>query len=156
MDETDRQGRWLVLGEDNLNSIVRDRLCHLVGQDARDAEARGRSVDRRFRSVDGEAGAHGHAQFTLRLGVAEDPMLRRRERIKRYRGERRQVFWTFRRAVRGELGGTTANDAAHRADPRPNRRAIGKRADAHGNVDVIVDQVQVAVGEHKPDVDLRP
>ena len=77
MDEADRRGRWLILGEDNLNSTVQNRLRDLIGEDARDAEAGGRPIDRRFRSVDGKAGAHGHAQFALRLGIAEDPMLRR-------------------------------------------------------------------------------
>jgi hypothetical protein len=51
MDEADRRGRWLILGKDNLNSTVQDRLRDLIGQDACDAEAGGRSVDRRFRSV---------------------------------------------------------------------------------------------------------
>ncbi len=56
----------------------------------------------------------------------------------------------------GEIGGAAAHHVAHRADPRRNQSAIRQRADAHGNVDVIVDQVEVAVGEDKPDIDLRP
>ena len=55
VDEADRQGRWLILGENNPNAAVQDRLSNLIGQDARDAEAGGRAVDRRFRGVDGKA-----------------------------------------------------------------------------------------------------
>ena len=77
MDEADRRGRWLVLAKDNLNSTVRDGLGNLIGEDAGDAEAGGGPIDRRFRSVDGQARAHRRAQFPFRLWIAEHPMLRR-------------------------------------------------------------------------------
>ena len=75
VDEADRQGRWLIFGENNLNAAVQDRLCNLIGQDPRDAEAGGRAVDRRFRGVDGKARAQGRAELALRLRIAEDPVL---------------------------------------------------------------------------------
>ncbi len=71
MDKTDRRGRWLIVGEHNLNFAVQHRLGDLIGQDARDAEAGGRTVDRRFRGVDGEAGAHLHGVLALRLRVGK-------------------------------------------------------------------------------------
>jgi hypothetical protein len=77
MDEADRRGRRLIIGKDNLKAIVQNRLGDLIGQDARDPEASGRAVDRCFAGVDGQARAHGRADFALRLWVAEDPMLRR-------------------------------------------------------------------------------
>ncbi len=116
MDEADRRRRGLIFGEHNLNSPVQDRLRHLIGQDARDAEAGGRAVDRRFGGVDGEARAHGRAEFALRLWIAEDPMLRRRKRIKGHRAQRGEILRPFRDAVGSEIGGTAAHHAAHRAD----------------------------------------
>src|ERR1700733_3259831 len=58
--------------------------------------------------------------------------------------------------MRGEIGGTAANDAAHRANPCRNPRAIRERADADGDVDMILDEGEIAVGEDKPDIDFRP
>ena len=53
VDEADRQGRRLIFGKHNLNAAVQDRLGDLIGEDARDAEAGGGAVDRRFGGVDG-------------------------------------------------------------------------------------------------------
>ncbi len=56
----------------------------------------------------------------------------------------------------GEIGRTAAHDATHRADPRRNEGAVRQRANAHRDVDAIVDEMKIAVGEHEPDIDLGP
>ena len=58
--------------------------------------------------------------------------------------------------MRGEVGGTAADDPAHRTDFRRSQGALGKRPDADRDVDVIVDQVQIPISKDKPDVDLGP
>ena len=88
-------GRRLMVGEHDLNSAVQDRLCDLIGQDAGDAEAGGRCIDRGFGGVDGEARAYRRADFAFRLRVAEDPMFRRGKLVKRHRGQSRTGLPAF-------------------------------------------------------------
>ena len=79
-----------------------------------------------------------------------------RKLVEGHRGQRGEILRPFRDAVRGEIGGTAAHHAAHRADPGRDQSAVGERADAQSDVDMIVDEVKIAVGKHKPDVDLGP
>ena len=54
-----------------------------------------------------------------------------------------------------EPDGARAHDAAHLADPRGEQRAVRQGADAHRDVEVLVDEVQHAVGLHQTHVDVR-
>jgi len=58
--------------------------------------------------------------------------------------------------VSGKIGGTAAHHPAYRSDVRRNEGAVRERADAHRNVDAIVDEVEIAVREQEPDVDVGP
>ena len=52
------------------------------------------------------------------------------------------------------VGGTGADHAPDRADPRGDHRTVGQRADAHRHVDVIVQQADVAVRQGHAHIDL--
>ena len=47
----------------------------------------------------------------------------------------------------GEIGGTAAHHLAHRADFHRGEGAVRQRADAHRNVDMVIDEVEIAVGQ---------
>ena len=83
-------------------------------------------------------------------------MLQRRKLVEGDCGQGGEILRPLRDAVRGEIGGTAAHHAAHRADPGRDKSAVGERADAQSYVDMIVDEVEIAVGKHQPHVDLGP
>ena len=53
-----------------------------------------------------------------------------------------EVFRPFWSAMGGEIGWTAADDAPDRADARCDKGAVGQLADPHGNVDLVVDEIE--------------
>src|SRR5215475_935750 len=65
-----------------------------------------------------------------------------------------EVGRCLRPAMRSEIGGAGDNDPVYVPDPNRDHGAIGQVSDAHGHVDVIIDEVDVSVREEHPDIDL--
>ncbi len=55
----------------------------------------------------------------------------------------------------GEIIGAGADDPAHLADPPCGKAAIGERPDPQGDVDMIADEIDIAVAQRKLHVNLR-
>src|SRR5882724_12624199 len=66
-----------------------------------------------------------------------------------------EVAGSRRRAARGEIGRARADHAADFPDPRRDQAAIGQGADPNGEIDRLLQEIDRAVGEHQPDVDVR-
>ena len=66
-----------------------------------------------------------------------------------------EVVGRLRDAVGGEVVGAAAHHAPDLANLRRDERAVGQSADADGQVDVLVDNVDRVVGERQVNIDLR-
>ena len=66
-----------------------------------------------------------------------------------------EVVGRLRDAVGGEVVGAAAHHAPDLANLRRDERAVGQSADADGQVDVLVNNVDRVVGERQVNIDLR-
>ena len=62
---------------------------------------------------------------------------------------------TLRRTARSKIGRAAADNAANCADPACDQAAVGQGADPHREIDMLLQQVDHAVGQNHPDVDVR-
>lgn len=66
-----------------------------------------------------------------------------------------KVGGVVRRAAAGEIGGACHDDAAHAADPPRDECRVGEGADAHADVEVLLDEIDVAIVEKELRIDAR-
>ena len=66
-----------------------------------------------------------------------------------------QLLRGLRRAVPRHVTGAGAHDAAHAADLAGDQVRLWQRADAHGQVEAVLDQVHLAVAERNIELHLR-
>src|SRR5262245_7720762 len=127
---------------------------NLIGKYVGQSNAGKRSIDGRLRGVDGEAseGANGFA-MTL-CALRERPCRSGSENGERHAAMLLEVGRCFWPAMSSEIGGARDTDAAYAPVPCRHHGAVGEVADTHRHVNVIVDEVDVAVREQDPDSDL--
>src|SRR5579864_8174178 len=153
MHEVDRNGSRLELAQDDLQLARFDAVGDLIGQHLRYAEARDCCVDCRLRSRHREPRLYRDGQRRFRILPGEGPRIARPQSFEGYAGQPRQIGWRLRRAVSGQEGRAGAYDAMHVADMRGNQTAVRQRTDTNGDVDVIVDQVRIAIRQQQADID---
>ncbi len=129
-------------------------LRALIEEQSCGADALARRADRGCGGGHAQAGRHGQFDGPRPVGPPEGPDRPRDERIEGDTGEGRQIFRALGRAEARQQGWARAHHRWHGTHAGRDHAAVRQGADPHGHVDVILDQVKVAVREKKPDRDV--
>lgn len=120
---------------------------------ADDAVPRQRQVDQDVAAVRCHVPRYGEAVDSLRR--VERPAREMREIGDEQAVVPQQVRRRLRHAAPREIGRAGADDAPHLRDLARHQRAVGELAAAHGHVDILRDQIDLAVGHAELDLDAR-
>ena len=125
---------------------------HLIGQKAPTARAPDTGVDGEVNVVGGQNGRHHHplrpprfvkdpVGFQAGTGHADRPVILQIGRI-------------FRLTVASQIVGTGTDDSARRAERDGNQRRLGQHADANGQIDPFIDQIDDSIKQYQINANL--
>ena len=150
VDEADGERRRLELPEHDGEPARLDRIGNLIRERARQADACDRRVDCSFGRARRETRVNAHG-----LLIAKCPRAGVRQSGERDAVMLQEILRRLRRATLLQIRRARAHHAANLADLAGDETTVRQRADAHCEVDVILDQVQRAVDQQQAHVDAR-
>ncbi len=152
--DVDGQWRRLEPAQDGLQPAG----AHVGADDeiglARDARALGRERLEKAAAVRVDGAADAHLALVA-LPIAERPDVARRRVLVREAGMLREILRLVRFAVPLEVGRRGAADEPRGADPAADEILAARIADAHREVEALLDEIDHALGELDVELQLR-
>src|SRR5574337_1313119 len=143
-------------GTESLQYFYQSSIRQCRGHDEVGQVDEAQAGDRRVAQHLAIVGAHrpAHRQLACALVDPKGPLAPAAMPVAEA-GVRGQLFRRGRYAVLAQVVGTGAGDQLHGGDPSRDQRRVGQRADAHGHVVTLADQVHAAIIQLKLQRHLR-